>query len=158
MTTIRRAQGGTYYHGCMWFDHCYPSEPGYGYVGAIRFKKKNGIYLFGQIRRTDWIPVRHGKDDDSLQLYRSELSDADYDSDEEGRDACADRADGEGYLADSDDSGSDDSYLDYADLESYRKAKDAEYAFDEDCFSVLRTKHEQPGYQPTGTAIVDDTL
>ena len=27
-TTIRRAQGATYYHGCLWFDHIYPPEKG----------------------------------------------------------------------------------------------------------------------------------
>ena len=88
-TTIRRAQGATYHHGCMWFDHCHPPEPGYGYVGASRFRTKGGIYLLGQIRRTDWIPVRHGGDDEDLQLYRSELSDEDYDSAEEEREAVA---------------------------------------------------------------------
>ena len=75
-------------------------------IGASRFKTKNGIHLLGQIRRTDWIPVRHGGDDDDLQLYRSELSDEDHDSDEEEREAVGQPA--EPYLSD-DGSRSDDS-------------------------------------------------
>ena len=51
-TTIRRAQGATYRHGCIWFDHTYPPERGYGYIAASRFRSKAGIYLFGKVRRT----------------------------------------------------------------------------------------------------------
>ena len=47
-TTIRKAQGATYDHGAIWFDHCYPPERGYGYVAASRFRKKAGIYLVRQ--------------------------------------------------------------------------------------------------------------
>ena len=81
--TIRRAQGATYVHGCIYFDHCYPAELGYGYVAASRFKTKNGIYLYGKVRRTDWIPVHRPADAGAFQLRRSELSDGDYSSDEE---------------------------------------------------------------------------
>ena len=42
-----------------------------------------------QQSKFDWH-VRHSKDDDIIQLYRSELSDEDHDSEEEeGRDAPA---------------------------------------------------------------------
>ena len=81
--TVRRAQGATYVHGCIYFDHCYPPDPGYGYVAASRFKTKAGVYLYGKVRRTDWIPVHAGEDSDAYQLRRSELSDDDYSSDDE---------------------------------------------------------------------------
>ena len=45
----------------IWFGHTYPPERGYGYVAASRFKSKAGIYLFGKVRRTDWLPVRETK-------------------------------------------------------------------------------------------------
>ena len=83
-TTIRRAQGATYRHGCLWFDHCHPPERGYGYVGASRFKSKDGIYLFGKVRRTDWLPVREtAKAMEQDQVDRSEESMDEYDSEEE---------------------------------------------------------------------------
>ena len=56
-TTIRRAQGATLTCGCLYFDHSYPPERGYGYVGVSRFKTRAGVYHYGRIRRTDWLPV-----------------------------------------------------------------------------------------------------
>ena len=82
-TTIRRAQGATYHHGCLYFDHTHPPDHGYGYVGASRFKSKGGLYLYGQIRRTDFIPVHAGRDRDAYQYFRGEESESDYDSDNE---------------------------------------------------------------------------
>ena len=52
-TTIRRVQGATNRHGCLWFDHSYPPARGYGYVGVSSLQFKSGISLFGKIRRTD---------------------------------------------------------------------------------------------------------
>ena len=56
-TTIRRAQGSSLDQGCLFFDHSYPPERGYGYVGASRFRTRDGLFLFGKIRRSDWLPV-----------------------------------------------------------------------------------------------------
>ena len=56
-TTIRRAQGQTLDMGCLYFDHSYPADRGYGYVGASRFKCKGDLYLYGKLRRTDWLPT-----------------------------------------------------------------------------------------------------
>ena len=36
---------------------------GYGYVAASRFKRRTGVYLFGHLRRTDFLPV--GEDQSS---------------------------------------------------------------------------------------------
>ena len=56
-TTIRRAQGSSLSMGCIYFDHCYPPERGYGYVAASRFRSMAGLFHYGRIRRTDWLPV-----------------------------------------------------------------------------------------------------
>ena len=72
-TTIRRAQGATLKLGCLYFDHCYPPERGYGYVGVSRFESQAGVYHFGRIRRTDWLPVG-GSGDPREQVHRGDDS------------------------------------------------------------------------------------
>ena len=74
-TTIRRAQGSSLEQGALFFDHCYPAQRGYGYVGASRFKTSEGLYLFGKIRRTDWLPVDFGANKTD-QEKRSALSES----------------------------------------------------------------------------------
>ena len=76
-TTIRRAQGSSLGLGALYFDHCYPPERGYGYVGASRFRNADRIYHFGCIRRTDWLPVSMKQDDADEQTMRSAQSDSD---------------------------------------------------------------------------------
>jgi len=71
-TTIRRAQGSSISLGGLYFDHCYPPDCGYGYVGASRFRSSDGIYLYGRIRRSDWIPV--GQTKETWELRRSAAS------------------------------------------------------------------------------------
>ena len=44
-------------------------------------------------------------------------------------------------------------YLAYTDIESYRAAKDANYAAQDAYFDGLRAMHQTPGYQVTGTPI-----
>ena len=68
-TTIRRAQGSTLDAGCLFFDHCYPPERGYAYVGVSRFRTKQCVYHYGRFRRSDWLPV--GGDPDREQVARS---------------------------------------------------------------------------------------
>jgi hypothetical protein len=65
-TTIRRAQGSTLHLGCLYFDHCFPPERGYGYVGASRFRTSSGVFHYGRIRRTDWLPVGAATADQQL--------------------------------------------------------------------------------------------
>ena len=80
-TTIRRAQGADLDHGCLYFDHIRPAARGYGYVGASRFKTRVGCFLFGKMRRTDFLPVGEPKDGEVLQRgYHSVDSE-----DDEGR-------------------------------------------------------------------------
>ena len=65
-TTIRRAQGADLDHGCLYFDHTRPAARGYGYVGASRFKTRDGCYIFGKVRQTDFLPVGDGADAEVL--------------------------------------------------------------------------------------------
>ena len=74
-TTIRRAQGSSLEQGALYFDHRYPAQRGYGYVGASRFKSSEGLYLYGKIRRTDWLPVDFGANKED-QEKRSALSES----------------------------------------------------------------------------------
>ena len=136
-TTSRRSQGATYHHGCLWFDHSHPPERGYGYVGASRFRSKNGIYLFGKVRRTDWLPVRPKDQHHVDETIRGDQSDTDYDSadDEQGLRSSIERhrvwvkrgSRWDDYGTDSDDSGSEfaeRSEADYSDGEAETIALD----------------------------------
>ena len=65
--------------GALYFDHTYPPDCGYGYVAASRFRSAAGIYLYGRIRRTDFLPALAKKKDlkDKFQYFRSALSEPD---------------------------------------------------------------------------------
>ena len=56
--TEKRAQGSSLDMECVYFDHCYPPERGYGSVGASRFHAKESFYHYGRLRRTDWLLYR----------------------------------------------------------------------------------------------------
>ena len=76
-TTIRRAQGSSLTLGALYFDHSYPPERGYGYVGTSRFRCAQHIYHFGAIRRTDWLPISLIQDDPDEQTTRTAQSESD---------------------------------------------------------------------------------
>ena len=80
-TTIRRAQGADIFHGCLFMDNkWHPAARGYGYVGVSRFRSREGVYIFGKLRRTDFLPVGPELETEVLQRgYDSVDSD-----DEEG--------------------------------------------------------------------------
>ena len=105
-TTIRRAQGATYWHGCIYFNHSYPPDRGYGYVAASRFKTRGGIYLYGKVRRTDWLPV--GGNEAYEDTRRGSESDSDADSYAEEAAALRRPRD---YYYDSEDEGSEDDWM-----------------------------------------------
>lgn len=77
-TTVRRAQGADLYHGCIWFDqHKYHAPRGYGYVAVSRFKSRAGCYLYGKLRRTDFLPVGMQRDDEQVERgYESATTDS----------------------------------------------------------------------------------
>ena len=75
-TTIRRAQGASIAHGVVYSNQKFYAAPrGYGYVAVSRFRTRDGVYAYGKLRRTDYLPVREPAEDELL--YRSELSESD---------------------------------------------------------------------------------
>jgi hypothetical protein len=70
--TIRRAQGSTLDLVGLWFDHSYPADRGYAYVGASRVRMARDLYLVGKVKRTDWLPV--GGNAAEEQLFRGSAS------------------------------------------------------------------------------------
>ena len=50
---------------------------GYGYVAASRFKFRAGCYLFGKLRRTDFLPVGDEQEDEVLVRGYSSVSSGD---------------------------------------------------------------------------------
>ena len=93
-TTIRRAQGASLDSGCLFFDHCYPPEEGYGYVGASRFKSVQHMFHYDKLRVTDWIPVaghayrhvRSAQSEASSDDEQDRENELDYDSDDDDMD------------------------------------------------------------------------
>ena len=127
-TTIRRAQGATYLHGGICFDHVHPPERGYGYVAASRFKSKKGIHLYGKIRRTDWLPVRHSaKAMQHDQVERSEESMSEYDSSDDEAMFKPRDYDGASSMGDKSESSERDFELNYEEA-----LKDYEFSFKKD--------------------------
>ena len=81
-TTVRRAQGASLDCGCVYFDQKKRAAGrGYGYVAVSRFKTRDGCFLYGKLRQTDFLPVGEGIDSEILE--RGVLSET-TDSDEEG--------------------------------------------------------------------------
>ncbi len=56
-------------------DHCFPPGRGYGYVGASRARSREGLYLYGRVRRTDWLPVGGDSDEEDTMRGEESLSD-----------------------------------------------------------------------------------
>ena len=50
---------------------------GYGYVAASRFKFRSGCYLYGKLRRTDFLPVGEEQEDEVLERGYSSVSSGD---------------------------------------------------------------------------------
>ncbi len=103
-TTIRRAQGANLYHGCLYFDQLKRvAARGYGYVAVSRFQSRAGCYVYGKLRRSDFLPVGPEREDEVLE--RGYLSVSSDDEEGEGLEhAFADQSDEE-YEADADDYG-----------------------------------------------------
>ena len=82
-TTVRRAQGASLDMGCIYFDQKKRAAGrGYGYVAVSRFKSREGCFLYGKLRQTDFLPV--GEDLKSEILDRGVLSET-TDTEDEGR-------------------------------------------------------------------------
>ena len=64
--TMRRAQGSTLEFVGLFFDHKYPADRGYAYVGNSRVRKAECLYLMGKLKRTDWLPVNGNEEEEQL--------------------------------------------------------------------------------------------
>ena len=96
-TTIRRAQGADLHHGCIYFENKRrPAFRGYGYVACSRFKSRSGCYLYGKLRRSDFLPVGEALPEEVLERGYESVSSGD--SDGAGLEYCTN--DTEEYLAD----------------------------------------------------------
>lgn len=79
-TTIRRAQGADLHHGCVYFDQLkFAAARGYGYVACSRFKTRAGCYLYGKLRRSDFLPVGPDLEEEQLERGYESLSSDDED-------------------------------------------------------------------------------
>ena len=66
-------------HGCWYFENtrC-PAARGYAYVGCSRFKSRQACYLYGKLRRSDFLPVGDQKEGEVVERgYESLDSDDD---------------------------------------------------------------------------------
>ena len=89
-TTIRRAQGASLVQGCLWFNQARRAAGrGYGYVGVSRFRSKDGCYLVGKARRTDFLLV--GEADPEREVLERGVDSESDDSDDEFVDGLAQR-------------------------------------------------------------------
>ena len=55
--TVRKAQGATLDYVVLYFDLFQPNPRGFAYVGASRVRRASGLYYFGVVRQSDWLPV-----------------------------------------------------------------------------------------------------
>ncbi len=78
--TTRKAQGSSVDYAVLYFDLFKPAPRGFAYVGASRVRTSAGLFYFGKIRRSDWLPV--GGDPMNEQVTRGADSS---DSSESGR-------------------------------------------------------------------------
>ena len=64
--------------GCIYFEQKYfCAGRGYGYVAASRFRTRGGCYLYGHMRRTDFLPVDGKADEEVSERGCESLSDDD---------------------------------------------------------------------------------
>jgi len=56
--TVRRTQGLSLWHGALFLDgEVYPRPRGHGYVAVSRFRRAKGVFHYGPLRRSDWLPT-----------------------------------------------------------------------------------------------------
>ena len=133
---MRRAQGASLEQGCIYFDqHRHHAGRGYGYVAVSRFKTRARCYLYGKLRRTDFLPV--GEELETEVLLRGDESESCSDSEgiesAFGEDADSDASQDDEYGAAliTDDSASDASGMDEgpeSDNEARVSGMDGEYS------------------------------
>ena len=56
--TVRRTQGLSLHHGALFLDgRVYPRPRGHAYVAVSRFRSSDGVFHYGPLRRSDWLPT-----------------------------------------------------------------------------------------------------
>ena len=67
------------HHGCLYFENKRrPAARGYACAGCSRFKSRQGCYLYGKLRRSDFLPVGEQKEGEIVERgYESLESDDD---------------------------------------------------------------------------------
>ena len=94
--TIRRAQGSTLALVGLWFNHKYPADRGYGYVGGSRVRFAEDLALVGKLRCTDWLPV--GEEQEAERTQRGSSSESDHKDSSEASEDQAGWSDDESML------------------------------------------------------------
>ena len=61
----------------LYFNHSYPPDRGYAYVGASRVRYAKDLYLFGLLRQSDWLPVGGQPHEEHLTRSVDSMSDSD---------------------------------------------------------------------------------
>ena len=82
--TVRRTQGLSLWHGAVYFDgRLWPRPRGHAYVAVSRFRRAVGVFHYGPLRRSDWLPTDECEDE---QDRPGDLSPCDWDSESEDSD------------------------------------------------------------------------
>ena len=82
--TVRRTQGLSLWHGAVFLNgRVYPRPRGHAYVAVSRFRRALGVFHYGPLRRSDWLPTAVCDDE---QDRPGELSPRDWDSRSEASD------------------------------------------------------------------------
>ena len=128
--------------GCVYFDLAFPPERGYAYVAVSRFRTQAGVFHYGRYRRSDWLPVGEGADDEQIDRgYASMSSDSDvpYGSDSEDSESEEDSI--------KEDTHDDDERFEFNDTE-WERMPDGEQEDSEEVRNVF-TRHDtddEPDY------------
>ena len=123
---------------------------GYGYVGASRAQSKAGLYHYGRLRRSDWLPVGEPTDGDHTARGYSSQSSASGDDDGEDEGAYEDDD------ADDDESGEDEGAYEDDDAEDDESGED-EGAYEGDRWEKLQ-ESEAEGYESDDYASWDKLM
>ena len=79
--TVRRTQGLSLHHGALYFDgRHWPRPRGHAYVAVSRFRRADGVFHYGPLRRSDWLPTAECEGE---QVRPGDHSPPDWDTDSE---------------------------------------------------------------------------